>query len=106
MLTLSEMRKRVERRANGDVVIPNVPTVDQGENGYGAVATVERLLRFYGDPVDQHTMAQLAGSDADKGTNPDALVAALRRMASQTKLKVAGVRDSEANAEWREKTES
>ncbi len=102
MLTLPEMRKRVERRANGDVVIPSVPMVDQGEKGYCAVATIERLLRFYGYQVDQHVLAQLAGSDADRGTDPTALVGAVRRMASQTKLRVVAVRDSEATAEWRE----
>ena len=102
LLTLPELRKRVERRLNSDVVIPGVPMVDQGEKGYCAVATVERLLRFYGLAVDQHTLAQWAGSDAERGTEPQALIGALRRMASQTRLRVVALRDLEATSDWRD----
>jgi hypothetical protein len=38
--------------------------VDQGEKGYCVVASVERVLRYYGGTVDQHELAQIANSDA------------------------------------------
>lgn len=58
-----------------------VPMVDQGEKGYCAAATLERVLRFYGAEVDQHLLADLADTDAQGGTSSLALKAALDRTA-------------------------
>ena len=57
------------RKDNGDVVIDGVPMVDQGQKGYCAVATVERLARYFGLEVDQHEMAQVANTHSDALTN-------------------------------------
>lgn len=61
---------RKDANGDGDVVIPDGPMVDHGPKGYCAVATTERMMRYYGMDVDQHEIAQLAGSQAKAGTNP------------------------------------
>ena len=53
----------------GDVFIDNVPMVDQGQKGYCAAATSERVLRYYGVEVDEHEIAQAAGTTAEGGTS-------------------------------------
>jgi hypothetical protein len=68
----------------------SVPMVDQGEKGYCAAASLERVLRFYGAEVDQHLLADLAGTDAQGGTSSLALKAAIDRTAH-----VFGVRRKE-----------
>ncbi|MEY2906479.1 MAG: hypothetical protein RLZZ408_950, partial [Verrucomicrobiota bacterium] len=42
------LSKRVARRENGDVLITDLPMVDQGRKGYCVPATLERILRYYG----------------------------------------------------------
>jgi len=59
----------VTRGARGDVYIDNVPMVDQGQKGYCAAATSERVLRYYGLQVDEHEIAQAAGTTAEGGTS-------------------------------------
>lgn len=59
----------LESTADGDKWIKDVPMVDQGKKGYCAVATTERVLRFYGLPVDEHEIAELAGSSSEGGTS-------------------------------------
>ena len=59
----------VVRDPRGDVFIDNVPMVDQGQKGYCAAATSERVLRYYGLQVDEHEVAQAAGTTAEGGTS-------------------------------------
>ena len=59
----------VVRDPRGDVFIDNVPMVDQGQKGYCSVATSERVLRYYGVEVDEHEIAQAAGTTAEGGTS-------------------------------------
>ena len=56
--------------ADGDVVLKNVPMVDQGQKGYCAAATSERVMRYYGVEMDEHEIGQAAGTTADEGTSP------------------------------------
>ncbi|MDR0933017.1 MAG: C39 family peptidase, partial [Victivallales bacterium] len=51
-----------------------IPMVDQGAKGYCVAATVERILRYYGSNIDQHVIATLAKSDAQKGTNINKII--------------------------------
>ena len=67
-----------EGRKSGDVYISNVPMVDQGQKGYCAVATSERVLRYYGQTVDEHELGASAGSTADGGTSSVAMYEAVR----------------------------
>ena len=59
----------VIRDPRGDVFIDNVPMVDQGQKGYCAAAASERVLRYYGVEVDEHEIAQAAGTTAEDGTS-------------------------------------
>ncbi|MET0254019.1 MAG: C39 family peptidase [Terrimicrobiaceae bacterium] len=78
----------VERLAGGDVKLRDVPMVDQGEKGYCVVASVERVLRYYGATVDQHELAQIADSDAAGGTSMDAMLDSLKRLTARLGVKV------------------
>ncbi|MFA6271360.1 MAG: hypothetical protein WC657_09240 [Candidatus Paceibacterota bacterium] len=40
---------RVEKRPNGDVILRDIPMVDQGPKGYCVPATWERVMRYMGD---------------------------------------------------------
>jgi hypothetical protein len=87
-VTRGDLPGRVTKNANGDVAILTVPMVDQGPKGYCAVATVERVMRYYGMGVDQHELAQLAGTETEKGTNPAIMMEALRAKQGKLKLRV------------------
>ena len=78
----------VERRGDGDVRLKDVPMVDQGGKGYCVVASVERVMRYYGVSVDQHELAQIANSDAARGTSMDAMLASLKRLTARLGVRV------------------
>ena len=65
----TKIKDNVTKSANGDVFIDNVPMVDQGQKGYCAAAVSERVLRYYGKQIDEHEIAQQAGTSADGGTS-------------------------------------
>lgn len=75
-------------KENGDVKIPDVPMVDQGERGYCVVASVERVMTYYGATVDQTELAQIANSDAGKGTSSTEMVDSLNRLTGRLGVKV------------------
>ena len=58
-----------ESKGRGDVFVDNVPMVDQGQKGYCAAAAAERVLRYYGLTIDEHQIAEAAGTTADGGTS-------------------------------------
>ncbi|MGI9239338.1 MAG: hypothetical protein ACR2RV_00975 [Verrucomicrobiales bacterium] len=62
MKTRGDLEEEVVREENGDVVIKTVPMVDQGQKGYCAVASAERVMRYYGVDVNQHEMAQISNT--------------------------------------------
>jgi len=62
--------------------------VDQGRKGYCVTASVERVLRYYGADIDQHEIAQLANSDADRGTSVKAMIEAMEDISNQTGVRV------------------
>ncbi|MCP5535144.1 MAG: C39 family peptidase [Akkermansiaceae bacterium] len=84
----SELKVNIEKKPNGDVLIKGVPMVDQGRKGYCAVASAERVFRYYGLQIDQHAMAQIAESSAQGGTNPDKMIESLKRVAGRTKTRL------------------
>jgi Peptidase_C39 like family len=81
-------RDHVERRPNGDAKLKDLPMVDQGEKGYCVVASVERILRYYGATVDQHELAQISNTDASLGTSTGAMLSSLRRLTARLGIKV------------------
>lgn len=82
----SELPKFVKRESNGDVYVGSVPMVDQGDKGYCVVASCQRLFGYMGIPVDQHELAQVAGSDAERGTNSRDMEEALKKIDSRFKV--------------------
>jgi hypothetical protein len=73
---------------SGDVWLHDVPMVDQGEKGYCVVASTERVLRYYGNPVDANELAQIANSDAKKGTDFEAMFNALKKVSGRLGIRV------------------
>lgn len=73
-----ELRKRmkscVEQRENGDVIIRNIPMIDQGPKGYCSPATWERYMRYLGIPADMYQLANIANTDIGGGTCTDEMV--------------------------------
>lgn len=86
-------RDHVERLPDGTVWLKDVPMVDQGQKGYCVVASAERVLRYYGAEVDQHELAQMANSDAAKGTSPDAMLDSMKKLTSRFGIKSREVID-------------
>lgn len=76
---------RVASEKNDDRWIQDIPMVDQGEKGYCAVASGERLLRYMGIPVDSHQLADLARTDKYGGTTEDGMDRAMRVIAAKNR---------------------
>ncbi len=74
----------LEKRANGDVVVGDLPMVDQGPKGYCVPATAERAMRYLGIPADMYILANAGQSGFGGGTNVNML---LEGMAPQIRSK-------------------
>ena len=81
----------VKRNADGDVWLDDVPMVDQGQKGYCVVAATERVMRYYGDKVDENELAQVANTATAGGTSSDAMVDALKKLSARLKVRVREV---------------
>ncbi len=82
----AKIRENVTKSPNGDVFIDNVPMVDQGQKGYCSAAVSERVLRYYGNAIDEHEIAQVAGTSAAHGTGEDALKEAVTAIGQKNGL--------------------
>jgi len=85
-ITEADLKKRmascVERRENGDVVIRNIPMVDQGPKGYCSPATWERYLRYMDIPADMYLLALAGNTGAGGGTYMHEMLAATKSLIS------------------------
>ncbi len=68
--------KRVLHRANGDVLITDLPMVNQGAKGYCVPATYERVLRYYGLSGDMNLLAMAGSTEAGGGTSVEKIASA------------------------------
>ena len=75
-----------ESKGRGDVFIDNVPMVDQGQKGYCSVATAERVLRYYGLEIDEHQIAEAAGTSAEEGTSVQAMKRSVEAIGKRFRL--------------------
>lgn len=82
----AELLQFVKKEGGGDVFVGGVPMVDQGDKGYCVVASCQRLFSYLHVQCDQHELASLAGSDADRGTSSVAFAAALAKIGSRFKV--------------------
>ena len=82
----AKIKDNVTKSPNGDVYIDNVPMVDQGQKGYCAAAVSERVLRYYGNQIDEHEIAQQAGTTAEGGTSTSAMKEVIRHVGEKNGL--------------------
>jgi hypothetical protein len=79
----AKLKERVERRPNGDVVLTDIPMVNQGPKGYCVPATWERALRYVGIPADMYVLALAGQTDAGGGTSVDAMSAGAKEVVAR-----------------------
>jgi hypothetical protein len=87
----ASLASNLAKEENGDVYIKNMPMVDQGPKGYCAVATAERVFRYYGIPVDQNEMAQEANTKDGGGTSPTEMFKALTVLEARLHVRVRAI---------------
>ncbi len=87
----AKVKAHVKKNADGDVWIDGVPMVDQGQKGYCAAATGERVLRYYGHDIDEHEIAQSAGTTALGGTSISDMVDTVKALGSKCRLGFSSV---------------
>lgn len=56
-------------KSNGDVLVGNIPMVDQGPKGYCVPATFERYLRYMQIPADMYILAMAGQTQVGGGTS-------------------------------------
>ena len=66
---MSQLKSRVEKDKEGNTFIAHFPMVDQGNKGYCVVASAQRVFEYYGVGIDMHQIAEIAGSDPNRGTS-------------------------------------
>lgn len=79
-VTKAVLASRV-KRSGKSAIIEGVPMVDQGSKGYCAVASFERVLRFYGVDLDMHDLANIA--ETYGGTKPAKMKEAVFKIAQK-----------------------
>lgn len=84
--SVKTIAENVIRDSRGDVFVDNVPMVDQGMKGYCAVSSAERVMRYYGLDVDEHEIAEAAGTSATLGTSIRAMKDAVDRIGKRYRL--------------------
>jgi hypothetical protein len=70
----ADLLKRVKTSDSGDVVVSEIPMVDQGPKGYCVPATWERYMRYLGIPADMYVLAMAAGTTSTGGTDLAAMI--------------------------------
>jgi hypothetical protein len=92
-LTDDELKKRmatcVERRETGDVIIRNIPMVNQGPKGYCSPATWERYLRYMDIPADMYLLALAAHTGVGGGTYSQEMIDATKNIISSNGRKLS-----------------
>lgn len=83
-----DLQANVKKDADGSVWIDNVPMVDQGQKGYCAAATTQRILQYYGTDIDEHVIAQIANTAATEGTRYDKMIDVLNKLSVKFRVRV------------------
>jgi len=81
----AELKTRVVRRDNGDVVVSGIPMIDQGQKGYCVPATWARYLRYMGIPADEYMLANAAQTEKGGGTSNVRMLAAATQLVRQNR---------------------
>ena len=88
------MKNNVVHRPNGDVIIENIPMVDQGPKGFCVPATYTRVLLYAGVPADLYLLALLGRTDVGGGTSTVAMENSARALASSYGRSITSVSPS------------
>jgi len=85
------LKRRVLTRPNGDVVIQQIPMVDQGPKGFCVPATWERYLRYLEMPADMYVLAMAGGTGLGGGTYTSAIKEGADRFAKVYSRKIEDI---------------
>jgi len=90
---LGDLPKNVKKEPNGNVLIANLPMVDQGDKGYCVVATVQRVFEYYGIGADMHQIAQISEANPELGTSTLTMAKELDKIdyRFKTRLEIIGM---------------
>lgn len=69
--------ENITTRPNGDVLISNIPMVNQGPKGYCVPATFERYLRYMQIPADMYLLAMAGQTQIGGGTTLNGIIDAV-----------------------------
>lgn len=69
--------ENIINRPNGDVLIGNIPMVNQGPKGYCVPATFERYLRYMQIPADMYILAMAGQTSVGGGTSLSAIISSI-----------------------------
>ncbi len=105
-VTRASLLKNVRTAADGAVFIDGVPMVDQGDKGYCVVASCQRLFEYYQIPCDQHELAQLVGTTAERGTDSRLMEAGLGKIDSKFKTRFKALISPGMSARDRQRLDS
>ena len=65
----AQLKARVLKRDNGDVIVTEIPMISQGRKGYCVPATWARYLRYMGIQADEYVLANAAQTKKGGGTS-------------------------------------
>ncbi|NCY22934.1 hypothetical protein EBX31_13410 [bacterium] len=88
------MRRNVIHRMNGDLIIENIPMLDQGPKGFCVPATYARALLYAGIPADLYLLALLGKTGAGGGTFNQDVENGIRTLASSYGRSISSVSPS------------
>jgi hypothetical protein len=80
----ARLKTRVVKRPSGDVLLKDIPMVDQGPKGYCVPATWERALRYMDIPADMYALAMAAQTAADGGTSINTMLGAVSEIVARS----------------------
>lgn len=89
----ARMAACVQRRPNGDVIVENIPMVNQGPKGYCSPATWERYLRYVEISADMYLLALAADTGIGGGTYSEQMIDVTKSIISSNGRKLSDVGD-------------
>ncbi|MCX7008535.1 MAG: hypothetical protein NTY53_15005 [Kiritimatiellaeota bacterium] len=94
--TAAELKARLKRDANGDVVLGDVPMVAMTSKSNPLSVTAERVLRYYGLNFDQYQIGQVSDTLATTtGNNVSGLRDSLKKISQKFGLRLVVLQDIE-----------
>ena len=88
------MKRNVMRRENGDVVVGNIPMINQGPKGFCVPATYARVLIYAGVPADLYLLALLGKTGIGGGTYISSMENSARALAASYGRSITSVSPS------------